>query len=68
MSDRLRRRLMWESPEPKQYVSFIAHDWKNSQVRECSCDPDQLGNYFVKSDWPFSTSPAFFRPEVLLKY
>lgn len=67
-SERLRRRLMWESPKPKQYTSFIAQDWKHNQVRECSCDPGQLGNYFVKSDLPFETSPAFFRPEVLLKY
>lgn len=35
---------------------------------ECSCDPAQLGNYFVESDLPFQTTPAFFRPEVLLKY
>lgn len=65
---RLRRRLMWESPEPKQYASFVALDWKHRQVRECSCDPAQLGNYFVPSELPFETSPAFFRPEVLLKY
>lgn len=68
MNDRLRRRLMWESPEPKQYATFIAHDWKRGLVHECSCDPAQLGNYFVESDLPFQTSPAFFQPEVLLKY
>lgn len=68
VSDRLRRRMIWESPEPRRYVSFIAHDWKNGVVQECSCDPAQLGNYFLESDLPFQTSPAFFRPEVLLKY
>jgi hypothetical protein len=68
INDRLRRRLMWESPEPKQYATFIAQDWKHDLVHECSCDPGQLGNYFVESDLPFQTSPAFFRPEVLLKY
>ena len=52
----------------KQYAIFIAHDWKNGVVRECSCDPKHLGNYFVNSDLPFEVSPAFFRPEVLLKY
>lgn len=68
INDRLRRRLMWEPAEPKQYVSFTAQDWKHGQVRECSCDPVQLGNYFVPSELPFAISPAFFRPEVLLKY
>jgi hypothetical protein len=52
----------------RQYTTFIAHDWKHGIVRECSCDPKQLGNYFVQSDLPFEISPVFFRPEVLLKY
>lgn len=52
----------------RQYATFIAHDWKHETVRECSCDPEQLGNYFVESDLPFETSPVFFRPEVLSKY
>lgn len=68
INERLRRRLMWESPEPNQYVTFIAHDWKHGEVHECSCDPAQVGNYFVESDMPLQTSPVFFRPEVLLKY
>ncbi|MFU8894858.1 MAG: hypothetical protein ACNA8J_00575 [Gammaproteobacteria bacterium] len=68
INERLRRRLMWESPEPNQYATFIAQDWKHGVVQECSCDPAQLGNYFVKSDLPFQTSPVFFRPEVLLRY
>jgi hypothetical protein len=68
INDRLRRRLMWESPDPKQYATFIAQDWKHGLMHECSCDPTQLGNYFVESNLPFQTSPAFFRSEVLLKY
>jgi hypothetical protein len=52
----------------RQYATFIAHDWKHGVVKECSCSPEQLGNYFVESDLPFETTPAFFRPEVLLKY
>jgi hypothetical protein len=52
----------------RQYATFISHDWKHGVVRECSCDPRRLGNYFVKSDLPFEISPVFFRPEVLLKY
>lgn len=52
----------------RQYVSFVAWDWKNGRIEDVSCDPSKLGNYFVESDLPFETSPAFFRPEVLLKY
>ncbi len=68
INDRLRRRLKGESPEPEQYATFITQDWKHKRVHECSCDPAQLGNYFVESDLPFAISPAFFRPEVLAKY
>ncbi len=52
----------------KQYATFIAMDWKHDKTHECSCDPDKLGNYFVASDLPYETSPAFFRPEVMLRY
>ncbi len=52
----------------KKYVSFVAYDWKHRKVREVSCNPNKLGNYFVKSDRPFETSPVFFNPEVLLRY
>ena len=52
----------------RQYASFIAKDWKNNVIREISCEPGQTANYFTKSDLPFEVSPAFFNPEVLLKY
>lgn len=52
----------------RKYTTFIAHDFKHNEIRECSCDPKKLGNYFVPSDLPFETTPAFFRPEVLHKY
>jgi len=52
----------------RQYATFIAHDWKHDVVREISCSPEHLGNYFTESDLPFETTPAFFKPEVLLKY
>lgn len=68
INDRIRRRLIWESPEQNQYASFIAMDWKNKRIHEFSCDPAKLGNYFVQSDLPLETSPAFFRSDVLLKY
>lgn len=54
--------------EEEKYETFIAIDLKNNEVKEMSCAPERLGNYFVESDFPFGTSPAFFRPDVLLKY
>lgn len=62
------KRYGFSQPSDRQYATFIAQDWKHDVVQECSCDPKQLGNYFVKSDLPFEISPVFFRPEVLLKY
>jgi hypothetical protein len=52
----------------RKYASFIAHDWKNGVVKEISCAPGCTANYFTKSELPYELSPAFFRPEVLLKY
>lgn len=51
-----------------QYATFIANDWKHKKIGECSCSPVELGNYFVESDKPYETTPAFFKPEVLMKY
>lgn len=58
----------WGNDPAKKYVSFISQDWKHNCISEISCDPDELGSYFTESDKPFETTPAFFRPEVLLKY
>jgi hypothetical protein len=52
----------------REYASFIAQDWKNKVIREISTAPEATANYFTKSDLPFEVTPAFFRPEVLLKY
>lgn len=54
--------------EDREYESFIIQDFKNKRIVEWSSDPEKLANYFVKSDSPYETSPAFFRPEVLSKY
>ncbi|BBO16253.1 conserved hypothetical protein [Candidatus Brocadia pituitae] len=51
-----------------KYEKFIAFDRKNNVVKEISCAPEALSNYFTKSDLPFETTPAFFKPEVLIKY
>lgn len=61
---------IWSNPTgpEKKYASFIADDWKNDRIGEISCAPEALANYFTKSDLPFEITPAFFRPEVLLKY
>jgi hypothetical protein len=54
--------------EQREYASFIAWDFKNKVLKEISTAPSSIANYFTKSDLPFETSPAFFRPDVLLKY
>lgn len=64
----LRNIISFSTGEDKEHVEFLAHDWKNNLVSELSCDPQKLGNYFVKSKLPYETSPAFFRKEILLKY
>lgn len=57
------------SRAPKQYTTFITHDFKNGRLVDVSCDPTALASYFDKgSPLPFQTSPVFFRPEVLDKY
>src|SRR6185312_15144701 len=62
------RRHGYMEVEERQYASFIAQDWKNNVIREILCAPGATANYFTKSDLPFELSPAFFKPEVLLKY
>lgn len=60
----------WTGRHDKQYVEFIAHDWRNKRIAKISTDPSATTNYFEahKNTLPFELSPAFFRPEVLLKY
>ncbi len=56
--------------QPKEYVEFLAHDWRNQVVTKISTDPIATTNYFEaeSNTLPYETSPAFFKPEVLLKY
>ena len=61
------RHGLGEEPDRK-YESFLAVDWKNGKIREISTEPGNTANYFTKSELPFEVSPAFFRPEVLLRY
>jgi len=54
---------------PKEYETFVIHDWKNNVVVECSASPDAQASYFEKdSPLPFQTSPVFFRADVLDRY
>jgi hypothetical protein len=60
----------WFRKKNKQYVEFIAYDWRNECVTKVSTDPAATTNYFQakENSLPFELSPAFFKPEVLLKY
>ena len=60
----------WFGGGGKRYVEFIAQDWRNNRVARMSTDPSATTNYFQaqNNSLPFEVSPAFFRPEVLLKY
>jgi hypothetical protein len=66
-SQREMESLILEEP-PREYASFIIQDWKNERVVEWTSAPEQIGNYFVESEYPFQTSPAYFKPDVLAQY
>ena len=58
------------STENGRYVTFVGYDWRSKCVAKISTDPAATTNYFQTygNTLPFELSPAFFRPEVLLKY
>jgi hypothetical protein len=60
----------WSGREKRQHAEFIAHDWRNETVTRISTDRSATTNYFDANlnNLPFELSPAFFKPEVLLKY
>lgn len=62
MHDKLENRV------PREYASFIIHDFKHGLIKEWSSAPSQLDNYFKDSGLPLETSPAFFRPDLLAHY
>ncbi|MEO6783819.1 MAG: hypothetical protein ABI196_23525 [Bradyrhizobium sp.] len=57
-----------EDPKNRKYATFKIYDRKNKTNVETSCAPEFLSNYFQKSDLPWEVSPAFFRPELLLRF
>lgn len=62
------KKALLDDRRDRQYVTFIAHDFRHDRIAELSCAPDQLDNYFTDTGKPFETTPAFFRRAVLLKY
>ncbi|MFA5837256.1 MAG: hypothetical protein WC837_09905 [Bellilinea sp.] len=60
----------WIGKKNKEYAEFVAYDWRNRRIAKISTDPSSTTNYFDAegNQLPFELSPAFFRPEVLLKY
>ena len=59
----------WSGSKEKKHVEFMAHDWRYQRIIPISTDPAATTNYFeAKEGLPFELSPAFFKPEVLLKY
>ena len=61
----------WTGKKNKDYVEFIALDWRNGgHITKISTNPRATSNYFNAdgNSLPFELSPAFFKPEVLLKY
>lgn len=60
--------LKLKGKELREYASFVIWDWKHGIEQEWTSNPEKIGNYFVDSDYPFGTSPAFFKPDVLSKY
>lgn len=52
----------------KEYATFKIFDRKNNAEVETLCAPEFLSNYFEKSNLPWEISPAFFRPDVLLRF
>lgn len=56
--------------QPQEYADFVIHDWRNDLIIKVSTNPQDTTNYFEgeHNSLPFELSPAFFRPDVLLKY
>lgn len=54
----------------RDYVTFTIKDWRNDKIVDVSTDPKATTNYFdaKENNLPYELSPAFFKPDVLLKY
>jgi hypothetical protein len=60
----------WFGRNNDDYVELVAYDWRNKRIAKISTDPRATVNYFNAegNSLPYELSPAFFKPEVLLKY
>ena len=60
----------WSEGKGRKYVEFVAWDWRNKRIAYISTDPSATTSYFQAqgNSLPLELSPAFFRPDVLLKY
>lgn len=60
----------WQEHEEAEHVEFIAYDCRNERVTKISTDPAATTDYFQakENSLPYKYSPAFFHPDVLLKY
>lgn len=60
----------WFGGKEEQYAEYIIFDWRHKRLAKVSALPGCTTNYFEAqhNDLPFELSPAFFKPEVLLKY
>ena len=63
-------RECWSGRREKQYVEFVAWDWRNKSIVNISTDPAATTNNFEghANRLPYELSPVYFQPEVLLKY
>lgn len=57
-----------EDEEKINYQNFKVLNLKTGEVTINSCNPNRLGNPFVKSEYIDEISPAFFRTDVFKKY
>ena len=60
----------WFGGKEDQHAEFVIQDWRHGQLSSVTTNPEDTTNYFEAphNDLPFELSPAFFKPEVLLKY
>ena len=60
----------WSDDKGGKYVEFVAYDRRNKRIANISTDPSATTNYFQaqENSLPFELSPAFFKPDVLVKY
>lgn len=59
-----------DGDDSARIVEYLTYDIRNQRIVKVSTDPSATTNYFEAKNntLPFETSPAFFRPEVLIRY